>query len=1069
MGRSSWLALVLIALLAVAASAAPQPELLLQNGHARYLVNVAFGAKGDVVATGSGDQTARLWDLHGRVLGIFSGHVAGKNRGGVYVALSPNEKTLATGGQDGKVKLWDVATGQVRATIKAGDNYSGALVCFSPDGKTLAMAQDGVQLVDVATGTVKQSLGSTDLKTLDLAFNRDGSRLAVFSTEGDIKVWSLPAGAEAATMHTGTYSDNYGDHGCVAFLPDGDLITASNTVTRWKGSQKVQEVQMDGPQVSIAVSPDGKTLAVVHDGVLLCDPDSLQTIRKVDAPNADGVAFSPDGRTLAVSQYDAHATLWQLGAQPKQIADLAGHSRMVFDIGVHGRTLTAVDAFGAPTRWDLLSGRALPVGQAARSKITAAAISADQRHVAIGHFDGEVELFDTTTRKRAWKGNLAARRNYEDVSRLAFSSDGKLLAGANVSGVIGLWQVSDGQHLSYKQMMDSNVIALAFSPDGRTLAASGVMGDKTSVLEFAVDRDRLLKAATHPVYNWNDAMSLAYTPDNRSLLAGTAHGNLAVYQSNSDDDGHMLGPQPHGEATKNGFSYTIAEPDARPFVTLAVSPDGHTVATGDDSGNLQLWDLTVKKQIKAFRAHAIAVESVQWIDAHTLVSASDDTSVKFWRMPEGRLLATAVSLNDGQDWVVTAPDGRFDGSPGGQRLIQWRIGDKKYELEQFFNSLYTPGLLGQQLRLKTAVAAPVAITHLKVPPRVHIESPEVGDSFKTPQCTVRVKVQDEGGGVGQTALYLNGHRLPSSRAVTSAGGEVTFKIELVPGSNVLRASAFNGDNSIESHADEVEVSGPAASQVKPRLWVLAVGIDRYQNGLSLGFADADAKAIAGFFKPGLFASVTPVLLTDKQASRAAVLAAFQKLVNESQPQDTVVIYLAGHGTLVGDVFYYLPWDAKVGTDDDIRSTGVSSVMLGSALADIPATKQVLVLDACHSGGSTGALVKMLASRDAVDMERAQQRLARASGSFLISAATAQQYAKEFPELGHGVLTYAILHGLGEHGKPAAGTNSDGQVTVNGLLHYLSDEVPALAEKYHGGRQDVVQFSTGQDFPLVVAH
>ena len=92
-------------------------------------------------------------------------------------------------------------------------------------------------------------------------------------------------------------------------------------------------------------------------------------------------------------------------------------------------------------------------------------------------------------------------------------------------------------------------------------------------------------------------------------------------------------------------------------------------------------------------------------------------------------------------------------------------------------------------------------------------------------------------------------------------------------------------------------------------------------------------------------------------------------------------------------------------------------------------------------------------------------MARSSGTFLIAAAREDQYATEIPELGHGVLTYAILTALGDKSKPAAMVNKQGEVTVNSLLQFVSSEVPKLTEKYQGINQDVVQFSTGQDFPL----
>jgi uncharacterized caspase-like protein len=95
-------------------------------------------------------------------------------------------------------------------------------------------------------------------------------------------------------------------------------------------------------------------------------------------------------------------------------------------------------------------------------------------------------------------------------------------------------------------------------------------------------------------------------------------------------------------------------------------------------------------------------------------------------------------------------------------------------------------------------------------------------------------------------------------------------------------------------------------------------------------------------------------------------------------------------------------------------------------------------------------------------------LARSNGVYLIAAATKQQYALEVPELGHGVLTYALLRGLGEKGKPPAPASSEGIITMLSLLQYVNQQVPELTEKYHeGNKQYPVSFTTGMDFPLLV--
>ncbi len=100
--------------------------------------------------------------------------------------------------------------------------------------------------------------------------------------------------------------------------------------------------------------------------------------------------------------------------------------------------------------------------------------------------------------------------------------------------------------------------------------------------------------------------------------------------------------------------------------------------------------------------------------------------------------------------------------------------------------------------------------------------------------------------------------------------------------------------------------------------------------------------------------------------------------------------------------------------------------------------------------------------------KALKMMARSKGVYLIAASTEQQYAHEVPELGHGILTYALLSGLGETDTPRAPTTGSGIVTVLSLLQYVNEVVPELTEKYHdGSKQYPVSFNTGMDFPLRV--
>jgi len=176
--------------------------------------------------------------------------------------------------------------------------------------------------------------------------------------------------------------------------------------------------------------------------------------------------------------------------------------------------------------------------------------------------------------------------------------------------------------------------------------------------------------------------------------------------------------------------------------------------------------------------------------------------------------------------------------------------------------------------------------------------------------------------------------------------------------------------------------------------------------------------------------------------------------------------------LVGRDFYFLSRDMHKVADIEsaVREYGIAASSLGEALQRIKAVKQVLMLDACQSESALPTLAKATLGTRSLEKpeERAVRMLAHANGIYLIAASTAEQYAYEVPELGHGVFTYALLSGLGER-EQAKAANPNGLVTVLSLLNYVARAVPDLAEKYHmGDPQTPVIFNAGTDIPLLAS-
>ena len=185
-----------------------------------------------------------------------------------------------------------------------------------------------------------------------------------------------------------------------------------------------------------------------------------------------------------------------------------------------------------------------------------------------------------------------------------------------------------------------------------------------------------------------------------------------------------------------------------------------------------------------------------------------------------------------------------------------------------------------------------------------------------------------------------------------------------------------------------------------------------------------------------------------------------------------MLFLAGHGMMVGQRYYFLPCELRKEADSleaDIRKQGLPGDELSEYLGAAPALKRVMILDTCASGGALALVGK---SRSGVALRGAIERLSRSQGVFTIAAAGASEQAEESKELGHGILTYSLLAGLkaidaGPLADQHVQTNNPERVVdVMEWFNFAEGQVRNLTEKLYGAAQDV-QFSTqGQNFPLL---
>lgn len=214
---------------------------------------------------------------------------------------------------------------------------------------------------------------------------------------------------------------------------------------------------------------------------------------------------------------------------------------------------------------------------------------------------------------------------------------------------------------------------------------------------------------------------------------------------------------------------------------------------------------------------------------------------------------------------------------------------------------------------------------------------------------------------------------------------------------------------------------------------LVVGISDYPAPLKpLPAVAADVREIGKILKSkdGAFRNGGVTSLAEKTATRAKILALLRLTLAEASPDETVFVYLAGHGHVVKGSYYYIAYDTDT---TRLAETGVPLTQI-KALFDASKSQRVFLwLDFCHSGGILVRGRRPPMPEDRSVIERAV-RVIQGEGKIILAACSPDQSAVEDSRIGHGLFTDALLRGL----KGAAKVN--GEVTSNSLFDFIDSEI-----------------------------
>ena len=1057
--KRSCLAACFTLLLCTTGFAQERPELVLQKAHTgdADIVAVASLPSREKMITIGTDGAIKVWDSEKNlVLKTIYDTEAFPNPeelGGLKAAtISPNSDWAVTVDSAGSFRRFSVPDGKLLARFE-DPLFDFGSRAFQTDGTHLYYFRDGALIKSDLGGKVLAELAVRDEADSNATFalSPDFTKLAL-KTKNGVGIFSSQSLKNLATKPLNSVVEGF------SFSPDStQLALSTNSAVALLGTDSLDVKTVLEHQDDVGHTPiwSGSELYFYpQDGSggvsELYQFDFAKGSLKLlgGSPASYSARVSSDGEIL-VGSFGGTAWRWRPNEQEKTelASDIGGYPAYTID-ETTGDLLTGGRG-GEVVRWSSKTGRQIKQYSGHKAYMSSLDVSPDGSKV-IGSdvSDGDVICWDAKTGKELSRVKLGRGRFGSGVKFAEFVDSERYVVSTfdRVRHKISLRQASDGKEIN-GWSTGSTPTTFALSPDGKRI----VIGLHRGFIEADLvrNRDRLRVGIPQRA----TIKSVCYGPNGQDVFGGTEAGHLYHWDSSNAVARPSL-------LANFGRGVEIVSLEHTGSQLEAILRDGRVLKlslTGEELSSQKLAESNLYSPLK--------------FGKNTLLAPGPNDSLVFLNIDSGEKLGRLAGVRDNSGWVFMNRAGSFDGNDVGLETINFELDGQFFGLSQFVNQYFRPGSLAELLpsaektKIGTRTTPELTARSVKKPPKVEILEPRSGTILEDDQVQVKVKVTAQGGGAAGVSLFHNGHKLPSRQQRALTEDTYVFTVRPVKGKNEFRASAFDSSKSVEARQDRVRVLAPNIEARPPKLHLLSVGVDEYTSGLSLKFAEDDAESVTKLFNSKLYGEGERKLLSNEEATLAGIKQAIESIAATAEPQDAFVFYLAGHGTVIGEDYYFLPHDVDIASDASLSSTALSSEGLGEALKSVPATKQLLILDSCRSGAAVGVVGRYFAARSGLEEIRSQQLLARSSGTFLIAATKAEEYAYEIPQLGHGVLTYALLESLGlTEGSTTEVKTLDG-ITANELLQSVSIKVPKLSEKYQGVRQQVIQYSSGQDFPL----
>src|SRR2546422_8979217 len=585
---------------------------------------VSISCDGHWLAAACGDGTVGLWDLRTRrQLPSFETYrgpasfFVGEDRNHA-AAFSPDCRTLAAGGINKDIFLWDVVEHRTVA-ILTGHQGTVDHLAFSPDGRFLASASldETARLWDMRRNPPRElaKLEPQLRGVLCVAFSSDSKTLVTGGYSKPVKLWDVSN--PQAPRQIGSLDSMWPQH--AVFSPDGTRlgICANQGAVRLFEFPSLRELEplrgQPGIHGWLSFSPDGRRLASAGGNLCICiwdleHPEKLQMLKGCDK-DPQCLAFTPDGNTLVSGGTDGTVRLWDMATNS------AAKPEFRYEFRIKAVAFSRDSRYAAVLAqrdhlilWDVLARREAATQDFANSSEGQIEFSPDGKTVCV-----------TSAGSARWFEMPSLRLLKEEpADRLLFAQDGGFAMLARQGQIIRRDYPSGVEtSLGSSAIVGKNGAAL--SPDGETFVIGGEEG------KLALWNTRHSGLQTMLEGHKGRIWSVAFSPDGKWIASASFDGTIGLWQPNGRNIRFLRG--------HNGLVWYVA-----------FSRDGRTLASSADDGTIKLWNLASMQEAATLHGHEGPVSGLAFSpDGNYLASASEG-AVRLWKAPTFEELSAAERM-----------------------------------------------------------------------------------------------------------------------------------------------------------------------------------------------------------------------------------------------------------------------------------------------------------------------------------------------------------------------------------------------------------------------------------------